>query len=133
MLASTVNIILVLASTVNIFLVLARTVVFHVYMQIFTRDYFYECIVMMFVDCPLASLPMILPTDDTEPLASTVYSDHCIDGQSYFANFPGRRENWLSPVIQTTWEARTEGWLELERDSVAAVWPPCLGEVNRRS
>ena len=24
------------------------------------------------------------------------------------------RENWLSPVIQATWEARTEGWLEKE-------------------
>ena len=44
------------------------------------------------------------------------------------------RENWLSPVIQATWEARTRGWLEVERllpsayrDSVAALWPPYLG------
>ena len=108
-LASTVNIILVLASTVIIFLVLASTFAIHVHMQIFTRDYFYECRVMMFVDCPLASLPMILPTDDTEPLASTVYSEHCTDGQSYFSTSPGSREKWLSPVIQATWEARTEG------------------------
>ena len=24
-------------------------------------------------------------------------------------------ENWLSPAIQATWEARTEGWLEVQR------------------
>ena len=50
------------------------------------------------------------------------------------------RENWLSHVIQATWEARTMGWLEVERllpsadgDSVAAlpVWPPYLGKVYR--
>ena len=48
------------------------------------------------------------------------------------------RENWLSPVIQTTWEARTEGWLETEGSlrpvrmiSVAALWPTCLGRSNR--
>ena len=44
------------------------------------------------------------------------------------------RENWLSPVIQATWEARSVGWLEKEGSqrpgrmiSVAALWPTCLG------
>ena len=48
------------------------------------------------------------------------------------------RENWLSPVIQTTWEARTVGWQEEDRliptgglDSGAVLWPPCLGKVFR--
>ena len=38
------------------------------------------------------------------------------------------QENWLSPVIQATWEARTVGWLEVEkllppdrRTSVSAI------------
>ena len=41
------------------------------------------------------------------------------------------RENWLSPVFQATWEARTVGWLEVEWlllsdmcDSVAVLRPP---------
>ena len=49
-----------------------------------------------------------------------------------------RRENWLSSVIQATWEARPVGWLAVERqipsggvDSVAALWPSCCGKVNR--
>ena len=33
----------------------------------------------------------------------------------------GCRENGLSPVIQATWEARTEGWLEVK-------WLPPPGE-----
>ena len=44
------------------------------------------------------------------------------------------RENWLSPIIQATWEARTVGWLEKEgfihtdrMISVAALWPTCFG------
>ena len=44
------------------------------------------------------------------------------------------RENWLFHVIQATWEARTVGWLKLERptspvyrDSVAALYDPLLG------
>ena len=48
------------------------------------------------------------------------------------------RENWLSPVIQATWEARSVGWLEKEGSqrpgrmiSVAALWPTCFGEANR--
>ena len=48
------------------------------------------------------------------------------------------RENWLSPVIQATWEARTVGWLEVEwllppdkSDSVTALGPPCLGKGYR--
>ena len=50
------------------------------------------------------------------------------------------RENWLSPVIQATLEARTNGWHGVERliiipsggiDFVAAIWPPCLGKVIR--
>ena len=43
------------------------------------------------------------------------------------------RENWLSPVIQATWDARTLGWLWKEGSllpgrsiSVAALWPTCL-------
>ena len=51
---------------------------------------------------------------------------------------PVNGKNWLSPVILATWEARTEGWHEVEGltppgglDSVAALWPPCLGKVYR--
>ena len=53
-------------------------------------------------------------------------------------NYNSRRENWLSPVIQATWEARTVGWLEKEGSllpdriiSVAALWPTCFGRSNR--
>ena len=31
-----------------------------------------------------------------------------------FEDFAQYVENWLSPVIQATWEVRTEGWLEKE-------------------
>ena len=48
------------------------------------------------------------------------------------------QKNWLSPVIQATWEARTVGWLVVEwllppdrSDAVAALRPPCSGRCNR--
>ena len=43
-------------------------------------------------------------------------------------NWLSGRENWLSPVIQATWEARTVGWLEKEGSLYALIeshlWPP---------
>ena len=48
--------------------------------------------------------------------------------QIYTGRIGKCRENWLSPVIQINWEARTVGWLEVERllpsaykNSVAAL------------
>ena len=56
----------------------------------------------------------------------------------FFSNFKFCPENWLSPVIQATWEARTVGWLEKEEllppgrgNSVAALRHPCDRKVNR--
>ena len=57
---------------------------------------------------------------------------------STFHKYTISRENWLSLVIQATWEARTEGWLEVEYFcytggwvSVAAEWLPSFGAVHR--
>ena len=54
--------------------------------------------------------------------------------QGYEAVTVFSRENWLSPVIQATWEARTVEWLENEGSlrpgrmiSEAALWPTGLG------
>ena len=35
---------------------------------------------------------------------------------------PGTRDKWLSPVIQAIWEARTEGWLDVEWLLPPADW-----------
>ena len=49
--------------------------------------------------------------------------------QIYTGRIGKCRENWLSPVIQTNWEARTVGWLEVERLLPSAIigilWPHC--------
>ena len=50
------------------------------------------------------------------------------------------QENWLSLVIQATWEARSEGWLEKFElllpggsNSVAALRHPCDRKVNEEA
>ena len=41
---------------------------------------------------------------------------------SYTYWFQFNQENWLPPVIQATWEARTMGWLKVER-LMWILWP----------